>query len=233
MALLQSMQSQMERERQRLAIEERKAEEHRRLLEEQEKEKLRNEKRAAKERRREARVKEDLKKQQDRLKMSSSMSAGPFNGQGFSNGSGNSSHNFNEYQANKGSYIDIIDISRINYKLWFNLTYVIVNIYLYLVPPINIGVDYKEYKNGDGEHGGFCRSLLMLLLALLLVTIGSGISLLFIYTGGNLDQQSIERALPVLQNDVEYTLMTIGQKGEFVWQQTQRTLKPFVEEVNY
>ena len=110
------MQSQMERERQRLAIEERKAEEHRRLLEEQEKEKLRNEKRAAKERRREARVKEDLKKQQDRLKMSSSMSAGPFNGQGFSNGSGNSSHNFNEYQANKGSYIDIFDIWRINYN---------------------------------------------------------------------------------------------------------------------
>merc|ERR1712080_756670 len=101
-ALLQSMQSQMERERQRLAIEERKAEEYRRLLEEQEKEKLRNEKRAAKERRREARVKEDLKKHQDRLKMSSSMSAGPFNGQGFSNGSGSSSHNFNEYQANKG-----------------------------------------------------------------------------------------------------------------------------------
>ena len=118
-------------------------------------------------------------------------------------------------------------------SLWFNLTYVIINIYLYLDPPINIGVDYKEYKSGDGAHGGFCRSLLMLLLALLLVTIGSGISLLFIYTGGNLDQQSIERALPVLQNDVEYTLMTIGQKVEFVWQQTQRTLKPFVEEVNY
>ena len=73
----------------------------------------------------------------------------------------------------------------------------------------------------------------MLLLALLLVTIGSGISLLFIYTGGNLDQQSIERALPVLQNDVEYTLMTIGHKVEFVWQQTQRNLKPIVEEVNY
>ena len=229
------MQSQMERERQRLAIEERKAEEYRRLLEEQEKEKLRNEKRAAKERRREARVKEDLKKQQDRLKMSSSMSAGPFNGQGFSNGSGNSSHNFNEYQANKGSYIDMFDIWCINYNrnisLWFDLTYVI-HIYLYLHPSINIGVDYKEYKNGDAENGGFCRSLLMLLLALLLVTIGSGISLLFIYTGGNLDQQSIERALPVLQNDVEYTLMTIGHKVEFVWQQTQRTLKPFVEEVN-
>ena len=96
------MQSQMERERQRLAIEERKAEEQRRVLEEQEKEKVRNEKRAAKERRREARAKEDLKKQQDRMKMSSSMSKESFNGQGVNNGTSNSSHQYNEYQANKG-----------------------------------------------------------------------------------------------------------------------------------
>ena len=101
-ALLQSMQSQMERERQRLAIEEQKAEEQRRILEEQEKEKLRNEKRAAKERRREARAKEDLKKQQDRMKISSSMSKEPYNGQGLRNGSGDSVHHYNDYQAKKG-----------------------------------------------------------------------------------------------------------------------------------
>ena len=100
------MQSQMERERQRLAIEEQKAEEQRRILEEQEKEKLRNEKRAAKERRREARAKEDLKKQQDRMKSSSSMSKEPFNGQGLNNGSGNSIHQYNDYQANKGNILN-------------------------------------------------------------------------------------------------------------------------------
>ena len=101
-ALLQSMQSQMERERQRLAIEERKAEEQRRLLEEQEKEKIRNEKRAAKERRREARAKDDLKRHQERMKISSSMSKESFNGQGVNNGTGNSQNQYNEYQANKG-----------------------------------------------------------------------------------------------------------------------------------
>ena len=104
MALLQSMQSQMERERQRLAIEEQKAEEQRRILEEQEKEKIRNEKRAAKERRREARTKEDTKKQ-DRMKSSSSMSKEPLNGQGLKNGSGNSVHQYNDYQANKGNFL--------------------------------------------------------------------------------------------------------------------------------
>ena len=97
------MQSQMERERQRLAIEEQKAEEQRKILEEQEKEKVRNEKRAAKERRREARAKEDLKKQQDRMKISSSMSKEPFNGHGLKNGAGDSVHQYNDYQAKKGN----------------------------------------------------------------------------------------------------------------------------------
>jgi len=192
-ALLQSMQSQMERERQRLAIEERKVEDQRRLVEEQEKEKLRNEKRAAKERRREARAKEDLKKQQDKMKLSSSMSRESFNGQGARNGSGNSSHH-NDYQANKE-------------------------------------FEYKDYNKNRNENTGWCRSLMMLLLALLLVTIGSGISLLFIYTGGNLDQQSIERSLPILQNDVEQTLMLIGKKADFVWQETQRTLTPLSKKI--
>ena len=93
----------MERERQRLAIEERKAEEQRLLLEEQAKERIRNEKRAAKERRRnEARAKEDLRRQQDLMKMSSSVDRESVNGQGINNGSGNSAHQYNDYQANKG-----------------------------------------------------------------------------------------------------------------------------------
>ena len=96
------MQSQMERERQRLAIEERKAEEQRRLIEEQAKEKMRNEKRAAKERRRnEARVKEDHRKQ-DLIKMSSSVDRESINDQGMNNGSGNAAHQYSDYQANKG-----------------------------------------------------------------------------------------------------------------------------------
>jgi hypothetical protein len=94
-----------------------------------------------------------------------------------------------------------------------------------------LGFEYKEHNKRHTENGGWCRSLMMLLLALLLVTVGSGISLLFIYTGGHLDQQSIERALPVLQHDVEHTFVLIGKKVDFVWQEAHRILNPFWKKV--
>ena len=81
------------------------------------------------------------------------------------------------------------------------------------------------------ENAGWCRSLMMLLMALLLVTVGTGISLLFIYTGGNLDQRSIERSLPILQQDVENTVMQLGKKIDLGWQDAQRTLNPMLKKV--
>ena len=80
-------------------------------------------------------------------------------------------------------------------------------------------------------NSGWCRSLLMMIMALLLVTVGTGISLLFIYTGGNLDQRSIERALPILQQDVENTVLQIGRKIDLRWQDAQRTLNPMLKKV--
>ena len=80
-------------------------------------------------------------------------------------------------------------------------------------------------------NSGWCRSLLMMIMALLLVTVGTGISLLFIYTGGNLDQRSIERALPILQQDVENTVLQIGRKIDLRWQDAQRTLNPMLNKV--
>ena len=81
------------------------------------------------------------------------------------------------------------------------------------------------------DNVGWCRSLMMLLLAILLVSVGSGISLLFIYTGGNLDQRSIERALPILQQDVENTMIQIGQKVDHGWHDAQKTLNPILKKV--
>ena len=97
--------------------------------------------------------------------------------------------------------------------------------------PLFLGFEYKEQHKRGAENGGWCRSLMMLLLALLLITVGSGISLLFIYTGGHLDQQSIERALPVLQHDVEHTFLLIGKKLEFGWQECHKILSPFWKKV--
>ena len=92
------------------------------------------------------------------------------------------------------------------------------------------GFEYKDYK-GMNDNVGWCRSLMMLLLAILLVSVGSGISLLFIYTGGNLDQRSIERALPILQQDVENTMIQIGQKVDHGWHDAQKTLNPILKKV--
>ncbi len=39
----------------------------------------------------------------------------------------------------------------------------------------------------------------MFLLGMFFVSVAAGISLLWIYTGGHLDQRSIERALPVIR----------------------------------
>ena len=81
------------------------------------------------------------------------------------------------------------------------------------------------------DNVGWCRSLMMFMLAILLVSVGSGISLLFIYTGGNLDQRSIERALPILQQDVENTMIQIGQKVDNGWHDAQKTLNPILKKV--
>ena len=80
------------------------------------------------------------------------------------------------------------------------------------------GCEYETYGNIRSDNGGWCRSLMMFILALLLVTLGSGISLLFIYTGGHLDQQSIERALPVLKHDVDQSVVVISNKADILWQ---------------
>ena len=74
---------------------------------------------------------------------------------------------------------------------------------------------------------------MMMFMALLLVTLGSGISLLFIYTGGHLDQQSIERALPIMKHDVDAVFIQISNRVEFVWHETHRTLTPLWRKVEY
>ena len=72
---------------------------------------------------------------------------------------------------------------------------------------------------------------MMLLLALLLVTVGSGISLLYIYTGGHLDHDSIERALPVLKRDVDHSFALVAQKAEFLLYETQQAVAPLWKKV--
>jgi len=50
----------------------------------------------------------------------------------------------------------------------------------------------------------------MFVFGLLLVGVATAFSLVWIYTGGRLDQNSIEKALPVIRRDVDVTLTTLG-----------------------
>lgn len=161
-ALLQSMQSQLERERQKVVLEEQRAEASRKALEDQERDKIRAEKRAAKERRREeARSKEGL------------------NGKG--------SPKAEKYYSASESLSD------------------------------------KPTKFQDGRYCGqsriswcfsWCWPFFMLTVGLFLVLIALGISLIWIYTNGKLDQRSVEKAMPLLNRDINLGLIKMNSKIE-------------------
>lgn len=161
-ALLQSMQSQLERERQKHILEEQKAEAARRAIEEQERERIRAEKRAAKERRRE----EARAKEMETRKRNGNNGAGPGLGSG-DHGNGGSMHEMEKPRDG---------VAR------------------------NGGAATAAATDGDRRGGGgWCWSLFMFLLGVFFVAVASGVSLLWIYTGGHLDQRNIERALPVIR----------------------------------
>lgn len=53
----------------------------------------------------------------------------------------------------------------------------------------------------------------MFLFSLLLLTVGTGVSLVWIYAGGNLDQASVERALPILMRDLNASVGSSSKKA--------------------
>jgi len=56
-------------------------------------------------------------------------------------------------------------------------------------------------------------TLWMFLVAVVFLFLGFGVSLIWIYTGGHLDQRSIERALPLIQKDVDMKMSDLGVKA--------------------
>ena len=183
-ALMQSMQSQLERERQRLIMEEAKVAAAKKAKEDAERERLRAEKRAAKERRRE----------EARAKMEN-------NGGG--NGNGGNGGNNRRIQDNSSSMQHEMEQPRAN------------------------GKANGTAKGQSSKKGGFFWSMLMFLLGLGFVCLATGISLLWIYTGGHLDEKNVQRAIPVIRKDVEITFLAVGKKAEALAEQS----RPYLEGV--
>ena len=77
---------------------------------------------------------------------------------------------------------------------------------------------YEHTKQGSGN--GCIWSLLMFLMATALLCLGFGGSLIWIYTNGHMDQRSIERALPIIQRDMDSSLIKMNKKANELIAQT-------------
>ncbi len=109
----------------------------------------------------------------------------------------------------------------------------------------NVRHEMEKPRGGDGAKGavgngvvagdasakrrGCCWSIMMFLLGLFFVAVATGFSLLWIYTGGRLDQRSVERALPVIRRDVDAAFLTVGEKAEDFYKDGSETLGPYVK----
>merc|ERR1719187_1323742 len=179
-ALLQSMESQLQRERQRRMAEEMAQQKEIERKEEMERERVRQEKRAAKEKRREeARVREAETKNSVDQKVRHEMQ---LNGSQDSK-TKNKLHNSNGH-AN---------------------------------------------PSPAPSSGSWLGSMIMFLLGLAVVGLGLAVSLIWIYTEGRLDTKSVTTALPVIQSDVEDYLMSVGLKTVKLYEQAEKTSKPYLE----
>ena len=179
-ALLQSMESQLQRERQRRMAEEMAQQKEIERKEEIERERVRQEKRAAKEKRREeARVREaETKREADQK-------------------------NNHEMQLNGNQNLKTKN---------------------------NINNSNGHAASAPTQASGSCLgSLVMFLLGLAVVGLGLAVSLIWIYTEGRLDSKSVSTALPLIQSDVEDYLMSVGLKTLKLYEQAEKTAKPFVE----
>jgi hypothetical protein len=175
-ALLQSMQSQLERERQKHVMEEQRVQMELQKKEEAEREKLRQEKRAAKERRRKE---EAAKWSRD----------GPANGKGGTGGDNhgaviNTQHEMERLRTTNGQ---------------------------------------ASRGRGDGaKKSGWCWSFFMFMMGIFFIALATGVSLLWIYTGGKMDQRSIEKAMPIIRKDIDLTVAALEQKTGKFYQESRK-----------
>ena len=87
-----------------------------------------------------------------------------------------------------------------------------------------------NYQDRDSRGGSSCLgSVLMFLLGLGVAGLGLAISLIWIYTEGKLDTRSVSKALPLIQADVEDSLMIVGKNTIKMYEQAEKISKPYLE----
>ena len=72
---------------------------------------------------------------------------------------------------------------------------------------------HNHYEQTESSGSSCFWSILMFFMATALLCLGFGGSLIWIYTGGHMDQRSIERALPIIQKDMDATFVQMNKKA--------------------
>lgn len=71
--------------------------------------------------------------------------------------------------------------------------------------------------------------LLKLMLFLSFSIVATGVLLLWLYTDGKMDADSIQRAVPIIQKDVESQLMSLGKRTEKFYKETEKMTRPYIK----
>ena len=74
-----------------------------------------------------------------------------------------------------------------------------------------INVHFVPFSDEMSSRDGVCWPLFMALLSITMLIIGAAVSTLWIYTGGRLDQASVERAVPIIQRDFDSMTRKVGE----------------------
>jgi len=89
---------------------------------------------------------------------------------------------------------------------------------------------WEQQRIPPPQTGFSCIGLLMKILLFCLVgSLALGVSLLWLYTDGNLDSNSIQKAVPVIQKDVERTLVLWGDEGHKYYLQAEKYSRPYLQ----
>ena len=80
-------------------------------------------------------------------------------------------------------------------------------------PKSNAANGKLNHMGNESKKGGCLWTLWIFTVTVFFLFLGFGASLIWIYTGGHLDQRSIERALPIIQRDVDAKLAELSVKA--------------------
>jgi len=90
-----------------------------------------------------------------------------------------------------------------------------------------------DKMGNESKKGGCLWTLWIFAVAVFFLFLGFGASLIWIYTGGHLDQRSIERALPIIQRDVDAKLAELSVKASQLMEQTKPYTKKAQENAKW